>query len=136
VELDARKWGAQSKNATESPAGARFGMTSLGARACWTALQTSSTTLDVAPCVGADVHLISASGYGADTNYGASARWTTLAAGGLLRAKITSWLALRSRIEAFAALSRPTFVVENTGQVYRPPTLGAAASLGVEVLFL
>lgn len=146
-EADARRWGSQSAAVADSSAGARFSMTTLGGRACFAALRTGRSPgaqasgsnglfFEASPCVGGDVHLVAADGYGADTNYSASAQWTTIDGGALLRLGFTSWLALRSRIDAFTPLTRPTFVVENTGMVYRPPTLGASASFGVEVLFL
>ncbi|MBX3222487.1 MAG: hypothetical protein KF795_18360 [Labilithrix sp.] len=134
VEVDARRWAAQSASVPASAAGARFEMTSLGGRGCWRALAT--TGFDLAPCAGADVQLVTASGYGADANFTAKAGWAAFAGGALARLPLASWIALRARLEAFVPLSRPTFVVENDGLVHRPPTLGAAASLGAEALFL
>lgn len=134
VELDARRWASRSASVPSSIAGARFSMTSVGGRGCWTAL--TSGLVDVAPCAGADAHLVTASGYGADANFAAGAEWAAIAGGALARLSLTSWLALRARAEAFVPLARPTFVVENDGLVHRPPTLGAAASLGAELLFL
>lgn len=134
VELDARRWASQSQTLSTSDSGARFSMTSVGGRGCWVALR--SGPLDIAPCAGADVHLVAASGYGADANFAATAEWTAVTGGGLGRFALASWLALRARAEAFAPLTRPTFVVQNEGPVHRPPVVGAAASFGVEVLFL
>ena len=65
-------------------------------------------------------------------------------AGGLGRVFLTSWLALRGRVEAIVPLSRPNFIVQEsqngvtTGQfsVFKPPTIGAAGYFGAEVLFL
>ncbi|MBN9162616.1 MAG: hypothetical protein BGO98_21285 [Myxococcales bacterium 68-20] len=134
IELDVRRWASQSETVSTSAAGARFSMTSLGGRGCWAALRTH--TFDLSPCAGADVHLVSAPGHGADANYAASGAWTAIGAGALGRLHITSWLALRARAEVVVPLSRPTFVVENEGFVHRPSILGAAASLGIEALFL
>ena len=91
---------------------------------------------DLSPCLGADVHFVSASGYGADSNYAASATWPSMSGGVLGRIGLSSWLSARARVDTFVPLSRPTFVVENEGTVHRPPTLGLSTSLGVEVLFL
>lgn len=134
VELDARRWISQAGSVPSSNAGARFSMTSIGGRGCWTALKAG--LVDLAPCAGADGHIVAASGYGADANFAAGAEWTTVAGGALARLSLTTWLALRARGEAIVPLARPTFVVENDGPVHRPPTLGAAASLGAELLFL
>jgi hypothetical protein len=108
-------------------------MTSVGARACFAALRTRF--VEGSPCAGANVDFIDASGFGAQANYGANAQWTTVAGGALVRAPLGSRFALRLRAEAFVPLTRPTFVVEGQGDVHRPPTLGAAASFGAEVLF-
>lgn len=134
LELDARRWASQSRALSRSGAGARFSMTSLGGRGCWAALRAHA--FELAPCAGADVHLVTADGFGADDNFAPSAAWTTVTGGALGRLSLSSWLALRARVEAFVPLSRPTFVVENDGAVHRPPSLGAAASFGAELLFL
>lgn len=134
IELDARRWASQSESVSTSAAGARFSMTSLGGRGCWAALRAH--TFDLSPCAGADVHLVSAPGHGADVNHAASGAWTAVGAGALGRLHVTSWLALRARAEAVVPLSRPTFVVENEGFIHRPSILGAAASFGIEALFL
>jgi hypothetical protein len=134
IELDARRFAAQSRTLPGSSAGADFSMTSAGARGCWNALRRGA--VDVSPCAGADVHFVSASGYGAGANYDAKAQWTSAAGGALAGVAVASWLALRARLDALVPLSRPTFVVEGEGSLHRPPTLGAAASLGAEVTFL
>jgi hypothetical protein len=134
VELDARRWASQSHTTAASNAGARFIMTSLGARGCWAALQAGR--FDLSPCVGADVHLVSAHGYGADANYVADATWTSTTGGGLARLTLTSWLALRARAEAVVPLTRPMFIVANDSTLHRPPIFDAAASFGIEAHFL
>ena len=66
----------------------------------------------------------------------ASARWTAIDAGLLARAPLTSWLALRGRVDGLVPLERPTFEVENEGVVHKPPPFGIRAALGVELNFL
>ena len=133
-EADVRRWSSQSVSAAASDAGARFSLTSVGPRACMTVAATHG--IDLAPCAGADLVVVAAAGYGADANFDRTARWVSVAVGGLVRAHLTRWLAMRARIEGSAPLARPTFVVENIGLVHRPLTFGAAASLGAEVSFL
>jgi hypothetical protein len=89
-----------------------------------------------APCGGAALAFVDASGFGAQTNYAASARWVDVAGGALARVKVARWLALRATVEVTAPLSRPTFVVEGEGDVHRPAAFGGAASLGAEALIL
>jgi hypothetical protein len=134
LEADARRWGSQSGSLAGAHAGARFTMTSLGGRACFAAAKTDD--FDFSPCAGADANLISALGFGAETNYSPDAAWAAMTGGALGRITLGPWLAIRTRVEAIVPLSRPTFVVENEGNVHRPATFGVAASLGIEALFL
>jgi hypothetical protein len=138
AELDVRRWASQSRTLDPFSAGARFSMTSLGARGCWRALGNDGTALDASACSGADIHFVSAPGYGVDPDYDARARWIAVAGGGLVRFSLAPWLELRTRVEAYAPLSRPTFVLEGAGAgpLHRPSALGAAGSLGLELLFL
>ncbi|NLE89191.1 MAG: hypothetical protein GX607_22635, partial [Myxococcales bacterium] len=133
VEVDVRRWLPQSRNVGTSAVGARFTLTSWGARACHRLGPLGD--LELAPCVGVDGHWLAAHGYGADANQDASARWASLAAGALGRAPLTSWLALRTRVEATVPLARPRFVVERMGAVHQPAALGMSATFGAEVLF-
>ena len=77
-----------------------------------------------------------ARGFGAASNYDASAAWMAATGGVLLRLPVTSWLALRADADAIVPLSRPTFVVEGDGAVHRPASLGARGAIGAELLFL
>lgn len=133
VEADGRRWGSQSRS-IEGGSGARFTLTSIGLRGCASLLRRGP--VDLAPCLGGDLHLLDARGFGADANYTPTARFTTASGGVLGRFSLTHWLAVRGRIEAMVPLARPSFVVENEGYVHRPPTLGASASVGAEVNFL
>jgi hypothetical protein len=132
VELGARRWASQSAALTTADAGARFTMTSAGLRSCWTVLRAGP--FEGSPCVGADLAFVDAAGYGAQTNYAATARWFDAAVGALARMKLARWLALRATLEVVVPLSRPTFVVEGEGDVHRPPAVGGVASLGAEAL--
>jgi hypothetical protein len=134
LEVDGRRWGSQSGSIQMFGSGARFTMTSVGARGCWAAL--NGGTLELSPCGGLDLSFVSASGFGADTNYTPDGTWTTIAGGGLARLRLTSWLAVRTKVDAFLPMSRPTFVVENQGSVHRPSPIGVSASFGLEALFL
>jgi hypothetical protein len=133
LELEARRWLSQSRTDDAFAAGARFSMTSIGARGCWAA--AAGESFDLGPCGGADVHMISAPGYGVEPDYDASAEWTALAAGAQGRLFVASWLALRARLEAAIPLSRPIFVLEGGGPLHQPAALGGAAGIGAELLF-
>lgn len=133
IEALASAFAGQSRTVDQSTAGARFSMSSIAAGACYTVMKTA---IELAPCAGGSMHWVSAKGFGATANYDASARWTAIDAGLLARAPLTSWLALRGRVDGLVPLSRPTFEVENEGVVHKPPPFGIRAALGVELNFL
>ena len=130
LEAEARRWASLSGTVPGGDAGARFTMTSIGGRGCWAAFDRS---IAVSPCVGADANVVSAPGFGAQANYDRNATWAALAGGVLVRAKLTSWLALRAGAEALVPFTRPSSVVEGEGTVHRPPALGASGTLGAEI---
>ena len=132
LEIEAIGWAAQSRTVEGTAAGARFSMASAGLRGCW---RCPRGVRRFAVC-GDERLLVSARGYGADANYDATAQSAAVTAGALGRWVVTPWLAARLRLDAFAPLARPRFIVERVGPVHRAPALGAAASFGVEVLFL
>lgn len=133
LEVDGRRWAAQS-GTDGTGAGARFTLSSLGGRGCYAALRAGG--FDLGPCAGADAQLVSANGFGADTNFARSAAWASIAAGALARLAVTSWLGVRARAEGAMPLSRPTFIVENRGTVHRAAPIGLAGSIGLEANFL
>jgi hypothetical protein len=135
IELDVRTWVAQTHTLDFWGAGARFSRLSVGARSCWSAWRSAASAVDLAACGGADVERVNAPGRGVDPSYEASADWVALAAGGLARFVLTPWLALRTRLEGSAPLSRPDFTIRGAGPLHRPALLSAAGSLGIELSF-
>jgi hypothetical protein len=124
---------SQSKTTDTSSAGAAFTLLAAGARGCWAILRGD---VEISPCAGADLQMVSAKGFGATTNYDASAAWISATGGGLVRVPVTSWLALRGEADALVPLSRPRFVVEGDGAVHKPAAIGVFAAIGAELLFL
>lgn len=133
IEAHGSAFAGQSRTVDQSTAGARFTMTSLGAGACYRVLDGA---IELSPCAGGSMHWVSAEGFGATANYDASARWAAIDGGLLARAPLTSWLALRGRVDGLVPLGRPSFEVENEGVVHKPPPFGIRAALGVELNFL
>jgi hypothetical protein len=123
----------QSKTTGTSAAGAAFTLLVADARACWAVARSG---VELSPCIGADVEVVQARGFGAAKNYDASAAWVSATGGALLRVPVTSWLALRADAGAVVPLSRPRFVVEGDGAVHRPAPLGVRGGIGAELLFL
>lgn len=140
IEADGKLFGAQTPSITAGSA--RFSLKGIGGRACFAVLRGSS--FDVAPCVGFGVEILGAEGVRTPEIRSGTEILGSFGAGGLGRVFLTSWLALRGRVEAIVPLSRPNFIVQEsqngvtTGQfsVFKPPTIGAAGYFGAEVLFL
>lgn len=132
IELAGTYFGAQSKTTGTSGAGASLGLMTVGARGCWAVARTA---VEVSPCAGADLQIVRASGFGAETNYDRGAAWITAGAGGLVRVPISPGFSLRADAEAAAPLSRPRFVVDGDGAIHKPAVLGARAAIGAEFLF-
>lgn len=133
IELDGGASAPQSRTAPESTAGARFTAAAVGAGACHA---IARRPVELSPCAGARVHFVYARGFGATANYDASARWAAVDAGLLARVPITSSFALRARLDGEVPLARPTFAVEDVGDVHRPRPIGARGTFGAELTFL
>ena len=133
IEVAGGYFAEQSQTTGTSLAGATFTLLSTGVRGCWAIVRED---VELSPCAGADVQVMSARGFGAARNYDASAAWMSVSGGALLRIPLTSWVALRAQVDAIVPLSRPSFVVEGDGAVHRPAGLGARAGIGAELLFL
>lgn len=133
LEVDAKMWGEQSQSIEDTPSGADLLLRSLGVRACLRA--RSSPRLELSPCVGSELHLLRARGFGSDANYDTNANWPALTGGLLGLVKLTSKVALRADIEGQIPLARPRFFVERIGTVHRIPPWAVAALFGAEVHF-
>ena len=77
-----------------------------------------------------------AHGFGAASNYDASAAWVAAAGGALVRVPVRSWLSLRADADALVPVTRPRFVVEGDGAVHQPASIGLRAAIGAELHFL
>lgn len=133
LEFEAGIWGRQSQSIEETSAGADLSLSSFGARACLKAPLTSH--LDLSPCLGSQLYLLRARGFGSDSNYSTRASWPALTGGLLGRAELSSRLALRADVEAQLPLDRPRFLVERLGTVHRIPPWAVTTLFGVEIHF-
>ncbi len=93
-------------------------------------LSRLGATLEVAPCLGADWHIVSAVGFGADVNHSARSEWTSLTAGALARLPVSAWFALRAQLDVSAALVQPDFVIHGAGSAVS--ALGLLGSVGFD----
>lgn len=130
VEIVARVW-LESEGRVDSARGASFRLLSGTARACW--VLTRGTELG--PCLGAEIALAAASGFGVvRTEDVRATTWgpEVLAA---LRVPIAGPLALRAGAGAVFPLTRPSFVITAAGTVHEPAAIALRGALGPEVLF-
>lgn len=133
LEFHAQMWGRQSQSISDTSSGARLFLSSLGVRACIRALRTPR--LDLSPCIGSEFHLLSAQGFGSDTNYDTRAHWPALTGGLLGRARLSERFFIRVQVEGQAPLARPRLFVEHLDTVHRIPSWAATSLFGVEVRF-
>jgi hypothetical protein len=136
LEVGGSYFSEQSKTTATSGAGAAFTLLVADARGCWAIARSARSGVELSPCIGADVEVVQARGFGAAKNYDANAAWVSATGGALLRVPMTSWLALRADAGAIVPFSRPRFVVEGDGAVHRPAPLGVRGGIGAELLFL
>lgn len=133
LEAGAALFAGQSRTTSVSAAGADLRLFVAGARGCASIVRAP---IDVAPCAGADVNVVTAHGFGAPANYDTSAAWASAAGGAIVRIPIRHWIAVRAQLDAIVPLSRPTFVVEGEGAIHRSAAIGARGGIGAELLFL
>jgi len=132
LEVGGSYFAVQSKTTAASAAGARFGLGAVAARACYA---LARGVMELAPCVGAEVLVVDARGFGASANYDTGAAWVAATGGALLRVPVTSHLAARADASIGVAVTQPRFVVDGDGAVYEPARVGARAGIGAELLF-
>ena len=112
--------------------GARFQLATAGARAC---SPFSADSVWLAPCLGVGVDWLRARGFGAVITRDSSS-WALVARAGLLAGwDISPIISTHIELEGLAPFSRPEFVVDGDGDVYRRSPLAAGAALGVDVHF-
>jgi hypothetical protein len=133
LEAGGAFYAGQSRTTDQSPAGADLRLLVAGARGCWAVVRS---VVEIAPCAGSDLNVLTAKGFGAPENYDTSAAWASGSAGALLRVPVASWLALRGQADFVVPFARPRFVVEGEGAIHRPAPSGLRGALGAELLFL
>jgi hypothetical protein len=113
-----------------------IGLFSAGIRGCYDVLRAAGDTLGVGPCLGAEVGL----SFGRGVNQTPEARseqgaWWAVLAGVELRQRTESGFGTWFSLEAGVPISRPVYVIEGAGRIFRAsPVLGRAA-LGIAWTF-
>jgi hypothetical protein len=114
--------------------GAAFWLAHLGARACY---EPFDARLDVGPCAGAGFEWIAARGFGAfpDQPANATGQMAVGSLGGRALYRLSPRVVLRLAGEAVVPWTRPTFVIDGGGQVFRVPVASFRATVGAEAHF-
>ena len=112
--------------------GARFRLLTFGARGCrfW-----RFGALELAPCVGAELYHVEASGFGGAVERDGGSTWWGPAAGLLARLRLTKAFAIRAAADGVVPLSRRRFVFADLGPLHRASALALHVLVGPEVRF-
>jgi hypothetical protein len=105
----------------------------VGGEACGAAVD--NPTLRIGGCGGLEVQGMHGEGYGVSDPRTGVAGWAAPTASIFLDMKVASWLWFASRIDGIVPLSRPTFVLDDVGPVFRVNAVSARVAVGFEVRF-
>jgi hypothetical protein len=112
--------------------GGRFKLFTVGANLCrlW-----SFGALQWGPCVGAEVHHISATGFGGITQLPGSTTWWGPSLRLFARVQFLPVLGIHIAVEGLVPISRPQFVFSDVGELHRVGLVAFQLSVGPEVRF-
>lgn len=112
--------------------GADFRLLSFGACVChlW-----RLPGLSLGPCLGAEIHYVTASGVGGMPSLSGSTTWWAPSLRLLGRARIVKALGIRLVVEGALPMSRPRFVFPDVGELHRVSRVALQVLLGPEVRF-
>jgi hypothetical protein len=122
----------QSSTFSGMALGGRFELITIGACLCrlW-----SVGRIQGGPCVGAEIHHVSASGFGGSVQLPGSTIWWGPSLRLFGRANLWSWLAIDLAVEGMVPVSRPRFVFSDVGELHRVAAGSLRVSAGPEVRF-
>jgi hypothetical protein len=101
------------------------------AAACWNALPKG--IFELAPCLGWEVGDLRASGFGVTSPGSGDTLWSAARTGARFAWSPLARLAFFLRAEAIVPVTRPTFVLQSVGAVFRPGPAAGRAGLGIEL---
>jgi len=113
--------------------GARFDLLTADAFGCYEALRGGRVTL--APCATVEWGHVSASGFGALANGGATADWLGVGLGARAGWAITTWLAIGMEAAAVAPTGRQKFSITGAGTVFTTAIAAGRVEIGPELRF-
>jgi hypothetical protein len=133
VELGAGFWPARAGSTAARPAaGGEVDLVAGTAGACYS---FALGRVELGPCLAAEIGRLHAAGFGVSSPGEGAALWSAVKAGGLIAWAPIDRIGLLLRLDAAIPLSRPAFVLENVGLVYRPGPVAGRAAAGIEVRF-
>jgi hypothetical protein len=119
-------------SAQRSSEGGTFSLLRVAGRGCYALLADRWT---IGPCAALAVEWTRAQGFGSEVPTTVVGTAVVLAGGGTARVRLAPALGLRGDLEAAVPFGRPSYVIENTGIVYRSAVVVGRAGLGVELYF-
>lgn len=140
LEVGGNLWASQDGVLAADPSrGAEFHLVTAGARGCVLVLGSSSASMTLAPCVGADVIVLSAKGFGAAKPADATQVAVAPLLGLFFEAALAGHVALRLGLEASAPTSRQAFVISQgslgSSEIHRASPVALRGFFGPEITF-
>ncbi len=132
IEVHAIWEAPQRAQADDVDAGADLDLWAVGPRGCYA---PRWRTLEVPVCAGAEIGSMRARGYGLSVSRRAHATWAAVTGGAALLWVPLRWIAVGGGVDAVVPLTRPSFVIDDVGQVHRPRPAGVRIHAGIEVRF-
>ena len=99
-------------------------------------INLGGATLDIGPCVDAELGRVTAKGVGASVGFPAHTTWFALGAGGYASIPLGARIHLPLHLDVLAPLIRSEYVFKDArGRVYQAPAVGIRLRVGIEVRF-
>lgn len=132
VELRGSYYLKQSVTFDQATYGGRFKLMAFAARGCrvW-----GLGAFDLAPCIGADLHHVAASGFGGDVSLDEAATWWGPALGLFVRWRLHETFAIYITADAVVPITRRRFVFADVGPLHRAAVVATQLTLAPEVRF-
>ena len=131
-ELRGSYFAKQSVTFDQDSLGGDFKLVSFAARGCraW-----ELAAFDLAPCVGADVYYITASGFGGEVSLDQAATWWGPALGLFARWRLHEAFAIYVAVEAVVPITSQRFVFADVGELHSAAVVATQLILAPEVRF-
>lgn len=132
LELHGAYYFPQSTTFAQTTLGGHFELFTVGACICrlW-----SFESVQGGPCLGAEVHHVSASGFGGLVQRPGSTTWWGPSLRLFARAEVLPMFGISIAVEGVVPVSRPQFVFSDVGPLHRVGVVALQASVGPEVRF-